>query len=431
MRVDQPRTNNNIESRNMTKRTSNPVAAADDDFDPTRHEGDEGASNGIERELPLAFAHVPSDDEISLKVNEFFGNDAISAALRASIAEEAEEVAHSTRKILLEHMRIGGSFYHIRTRVEGHFVNTYGDSRSVRSKAAELVYNFIEATFRKKRDSVRLYMRCYERFSTNSGAVEMLSISDMQLLVHKSDEVVEMVLDAKRANSDLSKRDVKKIINEYEDRLAEKDSALETVTSQLSEIYGQLDDAKSDNDRLTAEARRLNQDVEQDREKLRKTMVDLASAEQTASGLQSTIANLERDITAKTRELADAHAKVTIKEVEVEVTPEHLRNLEAASKSRFDELSRLTAECETAQARLAELSELKKKQEAEIEQKEAVEKRVAGLVERFGSFVQEYHSVQLLVTADGSIGRFKGLLTGLADLTGKFHGELQAAVRAA
>ena len=45
--------------------------------------------------------------------------------------------------------------------------------------------------------------------------------------------------------------------------------------------------------------------------------------------------------------------------------------------------------------------------------------------------MQEFHSVQLLVTADGSLSRFKSLLTGLADLTGKFHGELQSAVRAA
>lgn len=417
----------------MTKRNNTAVVAADDDFDPTRPEGNDRKRDGdaIERELPLAFAHVPSDDEIGLKVSEFFGGDEISAGLRASIAEEAEEVSHSTRKILLEHMRIGGAFYHIRTRIEGHFVSTFGDTTSVRSRAAELVYNFIEATFRKKRDSVRLYMRCYERFSTNSGAVEMLSISDMQLLVNKSDEVVEMVLDAKRDNPDLSKRDIKKLINEYEDRLTEKDSALATVTSQLSEIYGQLDDAKSDNERLSAEAKRLQADVQQDREKLRKTLVDLQSAEQTASGLQSTIANLERDIATRTRELADAHAKVTIKEVSVEVTPEHLRNLETAAQSRFAELRKVTDECEAAQQRLAELTELRRKQEKEIEQKQVVETRVAGLVERFGSFIQEYHSVQLLVTADGSITRFKGLLAGLADLTGKFHGELQAAIRAA
>jgi chromosome segregation ATPase len=242
---------------------------------------------------------------------------------------------------------------------------------------------------------------------------------------------VEKVLQAKRDKPDMGKRELKQIIEDYEARLMEKDSALETATSQLSEIYGQLDDAKNENQRLAEEARRLNLDVKADREKLKKTLVDLASAEQTASGLQSTIADLEREVTAKSRELAEAQAKVTIKEVEVEVTPEHLRNLESVTKGRFEELSRLTAECDAAKKRLEELSELKKKQEAEIEQKEAVEKRVAGLVERFGSFVQEYHSVQLLVTADGSIGRFKGLLTGLADLTGKFHGELQAAVRAA
>ncbi|BCF95141.1 hypothetical protein [Paraburkholderia largidicola] len=414
----------------MIKRNSPPVAEADDEFDPTQPEGND-SDNSLERELPLAFAHVPSDAEISQKVSEFFGGTEISDALRASIAEEAEEVAHSTRKILLEHMRIGGSFYHIRTRVEAQYVSTFGDTTQIRKRAAQVVYDFLESTFRKKRDSVRLYMRCYERFSTNSGAVEMLSISDMQLLVNKSDEVVAKVLDAKREKPEMGKRELKQIIDEYEQRLLEKDSALEIATSQLSDIYGRLDDAKNENQRLAEEAKRLNLDVQADREKLKKTLVDLASAEQTASGLQSTIADLEREVTARSRELADAQAKVTIKEVEVEVTPEHLRNLESVTKGRFEELSRLTAECDAAKKRLEELTELKKKQEAEIEQKEAVEQRVAGLVERFGSFVQEYHSVQLLVTADGSIGRFKGLLTGLADLTGKFHGELQAAVRAA
>jgi len=417
----------------MTKKNTPPIADADEDFDPTRPEGKDGKrdDNAIEHDLPLAFAHVPSNLEISQKVTTFFGGDEIPDALRASIAEEAEEVAHSTRKILLEHMRIGGAFYHIRTRVEGHYVGAFGDSKAVRNKAAERVYDFIEDTFRKKRDSVRLYIRCYERFSTNSGAVEMLSISDMQLLVNKSDEVVEMVIEARREDKDLSKRDIKKLIDQYEDRLAEKESALSTVMSQLHETYGQLSDAQSDNERLAAEATRLDQEVKGDREKLKRTLVDLAAAERTASGLQNTIANLERERDASARELREAHEKVQIKEVEVQVTPEHLRDLEASARSRFEELSRVTAECEEAKRRLSELQALRSAQEAEIEQKIAVEKRVAGLVEKFGSFVQEFHSVQLLVTADGSVGRFKGLLTGLADLTGKFHGELQSAVRAA
>ncbi|SIT34883.1 conserved hypothetical protein [Paraburkholderia ribeironis] len=416
----------------MSNRNDIATAADDDDFDPTRPEGNESNdNNGIERDLPLAFAHVPSETEISRLVKQFFGGDAIGDALRASIAEEAEDVAHSTRKILLEHMRIGGSFYHIRTRVEGHFVNTLGDTKQVRHKAAELVYSFLEATFRKKRDSVYLYMRCYERFSTNSGAVEMLSISDMQLLVNKDDDVVAMVIEAKRENAELSKRDVKKLIAQYEDRISDKDSALETVTSQLAEIYGQLDDAKNDNERLTVEARRLNQELQQGKESLRKTMVDLNNAEQATSGLQSEIAKLEREVTNKTRELSEAHAKVQIKEVEVEVTPEAIRNLENATEAKLAELKRVTAECDAAKTRLADLAERKVKEESEVQQMEAVEKRVSGLVEKFGSFIQDYHSAQLLVTADGSVNRYKGLLGGLADLIGKFHGELVAAVRAA
>ena len=36
-----------------------------------------------------------------------------------TIVAESKEVAHSTRKILQEHMRIGGSFAHIMTRDPG------------------------------------------------------------------------------------------------------------------------------------------------------------------------------------------------------------------------------------------------------------------------------------------------------------------------
>jgi DNA repair exonuclease SbcCD ATPase subunit len=250
------------------------------------------------------------------------------------------------------------------------------------------------------------------------------------LLVNKDDDVVAMVIEAKRENAELSKRDVKKLIAQYEDRISEKGSALETVTSQLAEIYGQLDDAKNDNERLTVEARRLNQELQQGKESLRRTMVDLNTAEQATSGLQSEIAKLEREVTNKTRELSEAHAKVQIKEVEVEVTPEAIRNLENATEVKLAELKRVTAECDDAKARLAELAKRKAKEESEVQQMEAVEKRVSGLVEKFGSFIQDYHSAQLLVTADGSINRYKGLLGGLADLIGKFHGELVAAVRA-
>ncbi len=44
---------------------------------------------------------------------------------------------------------------------------------------------------------------------------------------------------------------------------------------------------------------------------------------------------------------------------------------------------------------------------------------------------QDYHSAQLLATAHGLPTRFTPLFQALADLVGKFHGELQTAIRAA
>lgn len=52
------------------------------------------------------------------------------------------------------------------------------------------------------------------------------------------------------------------------------------------------------------------------------------------------------------------------------------------------------------------------------------------MIDTFSSFVHEYHSAQLLATADGNPGRFKPLFQAFGDLIGKFHGEVMAAARA-
>jgi len=224
----------------------------DPDFDPTLDESDGGSSEDAldPMSAPLAFAHVPGEGEIAQVVSQFFGSE-LPESLRAIIASESNEIAHSTRKILEEHLRIGGILFNLRSRIEGHFVATLGEKRHVRNKGAELFYKYVEKLFRKKHDIVKVYIRSYLRFSTNAGAVEMLTMTDMQLLVSQDDGVVEAVIEAKRENPDLSKREVKKIIESYRTKLAEKDASLDVVKSQLSDVVGQLDDARNENQYLT------------------------------------------------------------------------------------------------------------------------------------------------------------------------------------
>jgi hypothetical protein len=407
----------------------------DAEFDPTQPEGTPADSGAVEESLPPAFAHIPSEREISATARDMFGTELPDSLIKTIVAE-SEEVAHSTRKILQEHMRIGGNFAHIMTRVINQKVGDQGDSTGVRNRAKEVVYDYLERLFRRKRSSVRLYIRCYEKFSTNSGAVAMLSHSDMSLLVGNDigDEIVDAVIDAKQDNPDLSKRDVKKLIQDMRqarEQIAEKDTRIELVNNELANVVTQLDQAHLDNERLETEAERLRQDISRDQESKKSTLVEMNGVQRQISVLQQELANRERDLEIKTRQLADASGKVETKEVPVPTLPDGVKNLHEAMEAELAKLKTTTEQLEQKRVELAELEEKAAVQNSAIEANEVLEKTMSGLVQRFGTFVQEYHSAQLLVTAGGTPVRFANMFGALADLVGKFHVELVAATRAA
>lgn len=412
-----------------------PNKKSDELFDPTRPESETSDGGAVEESLPPAFAHIPSEREISAVARSMLGNE-LPESLIKTIVAESEEVAHSTRKILQEHMRIGGNFAHIMTRVLNQKVSELGDTPVVRNRAKQFVYDYLERLFRRKHSSVRLYIRCYEKFSTNAGAVAMLSHSDMSLLVGNDigDDVVNMVIEAKRDNPDLSKRGIEKLIKDYRqarEQIAEKDTRIELVSNELSDIVGQLDQAQLDNQRLAAEAERLRQQIERDKENAKGTLVDLADVNRQVSVLQQELGNRERELEMKSRQLLEASGKVETKEVPVPTVPEGYKNLQEAMEAELAQLKATSSALEEKQAELARLEEQVASQNAAIETNETLEKTMSGLVQRFGNFVQEYHSAQLLVTAGGSPARFMNLFSALADLVGKFHAELLAATRAA
>ncbi|REG45415.1 hypothetical protein B0G80_9010 [Paraburkholderia sp. BL6669N2] len=400
------------------------------DFDPTLAEGaDNSGDLSAVGSAPLAFAHVPDETEIAQTVRQFFGSE-VPESLRAIIASESNEIAHSTRKILEEHMRIGGILFNLRSRIEGHYVASLGDSRHVRNKAAQAFYKYVEQVFRKKHDIVKVYIRSYLRFSTNAGAVEMLTITDMQLLVSQDDEVIDAVIEAKKENPDLSKREVKQIIESYKTKLAEKDASLDVVKSQLSEVVGQLDDARNENQYLTEETKHLRLQIEQDKEKKKKTMVDLDVANRSVSTMHTEISKLERERDTLLRQLAEAANRVQTKEVVVSGPPENIKHLQEAADGLMTQVKEATWQMENLQAEVASLEERRKQQLAEIESKETIERHIRELMVEFGSFMQKYKTTQLLVTAGGSVAPFANLFAAFADHVGSFHQELLAAANA-
>jgi hypothetical protein len=186
------------------------------------------ASEDLKKASNEEFALKPHDaadgskydplEEIGHAARECFGG-VLDETLIAVIVTESLELAYSTRKIFQQHMLIGGTFAHILTRVLNGYVSLRGDTPRIRAEATDMVYGYLERVFRRSRSSVKLYIRCYEKFKSSIDAIETLSVSDMQLLVGDdiSDDIVEMVVDAKKDYPFLTKRDIKKLIADYRD----------------------------------------------------------------------------------------------------------------------------------------------------------------------------------------------------------------------
>ncbi|NIE81903.1 MULTISPECIES: hypothetical protein [unclassified Burkholderia] len=400
----------------------------DEGFNPTVP--DNPTSEGTDLDLPATFAHVPDKLELSTAAREHFSE--LPETLVRNIIHETEEVAHSTRKILQEHMRIGGNFAHIHASVIGHYVSTMGDTRQVRNMAAEIVYAFLTKLFRKSKSSVSLYIRCYNKFSNNIGAVEILTISDMSLLVHNhiGDDIVGKVIDAKREDPTLTKSEVSALIATLKEQIAGKDNSIEEATSQLATTVGRLDDAQREIDRLSAELTGVRQEQAREKTKAQETQVSLASTGRQVSTLQHTIATKEREIEQLTAEVSKLQSSPVKTEVPVPTLPESYTNLQDALKDKLAELEATCTQLEEAKGRLSDLEARGREHQASIEAGEVLEKKIRGLIDSFSSFVQDYHSAQLLATADGNRARFKSLFEAFGDLIGKFHGEVMAAARA-
>jgi hypothetical protein len=421
----------------MTKKTNLALVGDDDEFDPTRKEGDDATSSEADMtgQFAAAFAAIPSNDQIKAAALDAFGKDLPDSILR-TLLQETEEVSHSTRKILAEHMRMGGNFLNIRLSVTNAMVLAQGDTKQVRDRAAGLVYRYLQHLFRHSRSKIVLYIKCHERFFGNEDAMQILKLTDMQALIANEtpDELVDLVIQARRDDPDLSKADVKKLIAGFDqarELVRDRDDRLDAMTEELTSIGGKLDEAKIENRRLLAERQALQQQIDRDKDSADMTKVELARVSQSVNSLQVKIANQERELENKHRELAEARTAVRVETKEVPTVPGEFAKMEDAIEEQLARLRQVRKDLEAEEARLAALHQQREQEEAALGAARVIEQKFESAIARFGDFTSDFSTLQLLVTADGNPGRFKSMFEALSDLVGKFREELLAATRAA
>ncbi len=98
-------------------------------------------------------------------------------------------------------------------------------------------------------------------------------------------------------------------------------------------------------------------DLARKSESAQSTRVSLAEVSQQVTALQQELANCERELDARTRELKDAASKVQTKEVPVPTTPEGYTNIQDAIEASLAQLKDLTSQLDGKKTELSALQE--------------------------------------------------------------------------
>lgn len=427
------------QNRNSSKGNSRHAGAVIP-FNPAAPEDDTAPAGLIPADEDALTAElerfVPAAPEVAKIAHEMFDGELPEHVVRNLIAE-SEEVAHSTRKIMQEHMRIGGSFHQMMVHVINAQYALHGENRRVLDLARHKVYSYIERVHQRSRSTIKLYIRCYEKFIDNQAAVQILSVTDMSLLSsHKiGDDIVDQIIEARKENPDLTKAEVKKLIGALKRsarNLHERDEQLEVINTELSTTMHQLDMSQLEVKRLAEEVDRLSRVAATEQESLRLAQANLDSANHAVSATQRAISGLERDRTELRRQLAEIAAKPakTI-EKEVPAIPAGYASLEEAIRALSEQCSTLERQIAEKKAEQVQLEEEVSRQSAEAGNGRRVHAAIEDMIQQFGEFQNRYHSAQLLVSAEGKPARYAPLFSALTDLLGKMHGEVLAATKAA
>jgi chromosome segregation ATPase len=266
--------------------------------------------------------------------------------------------------------------------------------------------------------------------------MQILKLTDMQALIANDtpDELVNIVIQARRDDPDLSKADVKKLIAGFDqarELVRDRDDRLDAMTEELTTIGGKLDEAKIENRRLLAERQALQQQIDRDKDSADMTKVELARVSQSVNSLQVKIANQERELENSHRELAEARTAVRVETKEVPTLPEEFTKMEDSIEEQLVRLRQVRKDLEAEQAQLAALQQQRAEEEAALGAARVIDQKFESTIARFGDFTSDFTTLQLLVTADGNAARFKPMFEALSDLVGRFRDELLAATRAA
>ena len=418
----------------------NAMTNKDDNFDPSMPDDDSKLPAPFKRSKSPVTMYLANENEIRKVANEIFG-DEFSDDDRNSIIEESLHIRTSKQRIVLEHMRVGAAVATILKKVVSKCTKLYGANDGSMKLAHDRTYDFLEKTQGYGRNACTLYLRQYEVFCGNDDAITHLSATDMRALTtqQRSKEVIEAVVELRRANPDAKQIEVKQLIADLE--AAEKRAALAEAENRDKDVrIAVLSDRADEAMTEAQDAKDKGQNAQRELNALREEMEALRESRDAITqeyGHHSARYNeLMRD-EAKTRreldELADRYKRLqqnpeTVEQI-VEKVPDGYTSLSDAMNALTAKLKELEKGVAEKKATVAELDAKLAQANIKISAVSVVRDRLTRMVAQFSAFATEFNAAQLAATIEGDIKNHKSIVRGIADMLKKYVGELEASLR--
>lgn len=372
--------------------------------------------------------------EVLLKTaHDVFGTT--NAEFIGNVVHAALQIKASRDRITRELILLGAHMYEIFNLAQTEQITDHGDTRAVRNRAARNAFDFIQQAFALKRSSTRLYMNCYSKFSDNSDALDVLKISELSLLLKESitDEDVAVVVEARKADSNMTRAEISALIKSREQLKAQlrvKDDSLDAMETEVAASVGKASDFERENRRLQEEIQTLKRAQAARNEELAQAHSDGARRSASMSAMQKTVSDLTTEVGRLTAQIAE-HELAGPKEIQVEKIvekmPDGIVNMENAIRAKLDELAAAKEKLAAAENEYQTLEENKRTLRAEIDAGAKAQRQLDELLQDWSKFSANFTLTQLAVLADGDTVRYRPTFQALVDTVQKFLAEIEAA----
>ncbi|TCK32493.1 hypothetical protein B0G84_8298 [Paraburkholderia sp. BL8N3] len=373
-------------------------------------------------------------DNIERIIKRLLGDAPEFSELVIQLVENMMAVADARARIAADLEVIGSQLINSMYILKNVFIGKAGDTIAINRKAASLGYLIFDEALGVKKSAARQYMRCYEVFADNVEAIRTFNVGELDILAaeHVTDEQVAEILAKKKANPDMTRMDVKRLLQE----LQKKDEAIEDGRVQLLNVHALLQDVKTALTVSESDAERLRHELAASARAIATREADLTRMDDHYKRKQAGLSNMEKDLADKDKEIdrltreAEAlkNRKPEVQIKEVPTAPAGYTSISESIRKSNEELAEIEARLIEGKAALEDLKARRKKEADALDAANKVQASLHEVSSTFEVFAAKLTAAQLAVQASATPAQHRPLLEALAAMLRKAVSELDAAL---